>query len=203
MPIPPQQERGRMPESPDAPLILCYDGSEGAKHGIQRAGDLLAPRPALVLTVWEPVLAVGPGLGGMAGTVNFAELDRALAEDGGRIAEEGPELRVTPACRPSRSPSKPRDPSGIRSSRRPTPMTRPPSSWARAVSRSSVPCCSAASLAVSFTTPSAPRWWFTALTTTRRWAVRRPRRLTRSRPAMPNEGVPDHAVLLMRRTRCR
>jgi len=78
-----------MPESHDAPLILCYDGSEGAKHGIQRAGDLLAPRPALVLTVWEPVFAVGPGLGGMAGTVNFAELDRALAEDGGRIAEEG------------------------------------------------------------------------------------------------------------------
>lgn len=89
MSIPPQQERGRMPESSDAPLILCYDGSEGAKRGIQRAGDLLAPRPALVLTVWEPVLAVGPGLGGTASTVNFAELDRAVAEDGGRIAEEG------------------------------------------------------------------------------------------------------------------
>ena len=39
---------------PDAPLILCYDGSEDAKHAIERGGELLAARRALVLTVWLP-----------------------------------------------------------------------------------------------------------------------------------------------------
>jgi nucleotide-binding universal stress UspA family protein len=80
-----------MTETPQAPLILCYDRSEGAKHAIQRAGDLLAPRRALVLAVWLPTAVLGSyaGLGFMEVTVDFAELDRAVAEEGGRTAEEG------------------------------------------------------------------------------------------------------------------
>jgi nucleotide-binding universal stress UspA family protein len=74
---------------PDAPLILCYDGSPDATHGIERASDLLAPRPALVLTVWEPVPVLGPGLDGAAVIVNDLEFDRAAAEAAGRTAEEG------------------------------------------------------------------------------------------------------------------
>jgi nucleotide-binding universal stress UspA family protein len=45
----------------------------------------------LVLTVWEP--AVNPGgyawLGEDTSIINFAELDRAAAEHGGRVADEG------------------------------------------------------------------------------------------------------------------
>ncbi len=80
-----------MSPSPDKPLILCYDGSEDAKHAIQRAGDLLSARPALVLTVWQPTAGLGSFAwsGATASMVNFAELDRAGAEDGGRVAEEG------------------------------------------------------------------------------------------------------------------
>jgi|SRR5215211_931943 len=74
---------------PDAPLVFCYDGSPDATHGIERASDLLAPRPALVLTVWEPAPVLGPGLDGAAILVNDVELDRAAAEAAGRTAEEG------------------------------------------------------------------------------------------------------------------
>jgi nucleotide-binding universal stress UspA family protein len=76
----------------DAPLILCYDGSEDAKHAIQRASELLATRRALVLTVWLPAAVLGPGLGETAVMVNFAELDRAAAEEADRIAEEGVDI---------------------------------------------------------------------------------------------------------------
>jgi nucleotide-binding universal stress UspA family protein len=81
---------------PDAPLILCYDGSEDAKHAIQRGGELLAARRALVLTVWLPTAALGPLLAFTANTVNIAELDRAAAEAGDRVAEEG--ARIARAC---------------------------------------------------------------------------------------------------------
>jgi nucleotide-binding universal stress UspA family protein len=78
-----------MPVPHDSPLILCYDGSEPARHAIQRAADLLGPRSALVLTVWLPTAILGPGLGGIANAINFVEIDRAAAEEGCGIAEEG------------------------------------------------------------------------------------------------------------------
>jgi nucleotide-binding universal stress UspA family protein len=75
----------------DGPLLICYDGSKDAKDAIRSAARLLGKRHALALTVWEP--AVEPGgvawLGESTTVVNFAELDRAAAEHGGRIAEEG------------------------------------------------------------------------------------------------------------------
>ena len=76
---------------PDGPLLLCYDQSEDARHAIKSAGTLLASTHALVLTVWQPMA----GMGGIAwteappGLVNLVELDRAAAEDGGRIASDG------------------------------------------------------------------------------------------------------------------
>jgi nucleotide-binding universal stress UspA family protein len=73
----------------DGPLILCYDGSEDAKHAIERAAELLAARRALVLSVWRPAATLGAGLGDTGAMVNFAELDRATAEEGDRIAAEG------------------------------------------------------------------------------------------------------------------
>ena len=119
---------------PDAPLILCYDGSEDAKHAIQRGGELLAARRALVLTVWLPTAALGPLLAFTANTVNIAELDRAAAEAGDRIAEEG--ARIARACGLEGEPVavKARGPSGTRSSKRLTAVTPQRSSWVRAAS---------------------------------------------------------------------
>ena len=75
--------------SADGPLLLCYDGSEDAAYAIQRAGALLPGRPALVVHVWRR--AVGMDSLGYAGeTASMVdELDRAAAEQGGRVADEG------------------------------------------------------------------------------------------------------------------
>jgi nucleotide-binding universal stress UspA family protein len=43
-----------------APVLLCFDGSEDARAAIAKAGALLAHRPAVVLTVWEPVASWAP-----------------------------------------------------------------------------------------------------------------------------------------------
>jgi nucleotide-binding universal stress UspA family protein len=47
---------------PDAghPVLLCFDGSDDAAAAIAQAAELLAPRPAVVLTVWEPVATWEP-----------------------------------------------------------------------------------------------------------------------------------------------
>jgi nucleotide-binding universal stress UspA family protein len=37
------------------PVLLCFDGSDDAAAAIAKAGELLAPRTAVLLTVWEPV----------------------------------------------------------------------------------------------------------------------------------------------------
>lgn len=75
------------------PLMLCYDGSEDAKHAVRRAGELFAGGSALVLTVWQSTTVMG-GLawGGMAPMIDYAELDRASAEAAARRAQEGLEI---------------------------------------------------------------------------------------------------------------
>ena len=44
---------------PSAVVLLCFDGSDDAGAAIARAGEVLAARAAVVLTVWEPVAFVG------------------------------------------------------------------------------------------------------------------------------------------------
>ena len=75
----------------EGPLLICYDGSEDAKYAIERAG-LLARRCACA---GRDGMAAVAGLGKLrlsgaaASMVDFVGLDRAAAEDGGRIANEG------------------------------------------------------------------------------------------------------------------
>jgi nucleotide-binding universal stress UspA family protein len=75
----------------NGPLILCYDGSPGARDAIEHAGGLFTGRRALVVTAWRSVAVPGSlGMGGEAvPMVNFVELDRAAADHGGRLADEG------------------------------------------------------------------------------------------------------------------
>jgi nucleotide-binding universal stress UspA family protein len=75
----------------DGPLLLCYDGSEDAGYAIRRAGDLFTGRRALVLTVWQPTAALGSSVwsGATDQMADFFALDRAAAEHGGRVADEG------------------------------------------------------------------------------------------------------------------
>ena len=80
-----------MTTGPNGPLLICYDGSEDARYAIERAGDLLRHKRALVLTVWQPIARLGSfaWAGATTSLVDFVELDRAAAEDAGRVANEG------------------------------------------------------------------------------------------------------------------
>lgn len=42
------------------PVLLAYDGSKGAGAAIARAGRMLAPRDAVVITAWEPAASWVP-----------------------------------------------------------------------------------------------------------------------------------------------
>lgn len=37
------------------PVLLCFDGSSDAEAAIRQAAELFADRPAVVLTIWEPM----------------------------------------------------------------------------------------------------------------------------------------------------
>jgi nucleotide-binding universal stress UspA family protein len=74
---------------PDKPLLLCYDGSENAKHAIREAATLLAPRPAIVLSVWQDAAAI-PSLAWAGAALPDIEPVLAAAREGAeRMAEEG------------------------------------------------------------------------------------------------------------------
>jgi nucleotide-binding universal stress UspA family protein len=77
-----------------SPVLIAYDGSEHAKHAIRSAAGLLAVKDALVVTVWRPTSDVGAFAWYGAGPdmVNLPELDRAGAEAGGHVAEEGAQI---------------------------------------------------------------------------------------------------------------
>ena len=74
----------------DGPLLLCFDGSERAASAIERAGVLFAGRDALVLTVWQPTSLGSLAWSGVtASMVEFFRVDRAGAEVGRHVADEG------------------------------------------------------------------------------------------------------------------
>jgi nucleotide-binding universal stress UspA family protein len=74
------------------PALLCYDGSDEARHAIEVAGGLLKGGPAVVLTVWEPyspslLAPVGSAIGVASGLAKqFDEASVALAR---KTADEG------------------------------------------------------------------------------------------------------------------
>ena len=118
----------------DGPLLLCYDGSEDAKHAIEHAGRLLGGRDALVVTVWHP----SPH---WAASHSRAR-PTACSTSSKSIAPPPTSVGVSPATAsasrnrqaftPSRSPSRRPDRCGRRSLRSPTATTPPRSSWAPA-----------------------------------------------------------------------
>ena len=89
------------------PVVLCFDGSEDARRAIEQAGRLLAPRPAVVLTVWEAARdltvldPVGDAVGRLSGI--YAELDeaglrrRATWRSAGRSSPATPDSSRAPA----------------------------------------------------------------------------------------------------------
>jgi nucleotide-binding universal stress UspA family protein len=72
------------------PILLCYDGSDGARHAIDTAAALFPGREAIVLHTWRPVGGIGAAYAIVPVAVyDEAELHRSaleLAEEGAAIA---------------------------------------------------------------------------------------------------------------------
>lgn len=75
----------------DGPVLLCYDGSDSAKHAIGEAGDLVRRRRAVVLNVWESWAGGAPGLAGASGAVRTMALglDEIAERQSVRVSQEG------------------------------------------------------------------------------------------------------------------
>ena len=81
---------------PERPILFAYDGSEDARSAITRAGELLSPGPALVVTIWPAAeRLVSTSAGAATYAPIFGEIDelertnaRAAAEQGAALARD-------------------------------------------------------------------------------------------------------------------
>ncbi len=85
------------------PILLCYDGSPGAKRAIETAGAMFPGHAAVVLHVWSPVALIVSRYGGMAtmSTYDDSGLQEAameLATRGARTASDAGLSATAEAC---------------------------------------------------------------------------------------------------------
>ena len=84
---------------PSGPIVIGYDGSPAAEHALREAAQLLGPRPALVVVVWEAgaayEMAEVPSADLVPATIDFrsaVELDQAIQERTQRLAQHGADI---------------------------------------------------------------------------------------------------------------
>src|SRR5919201_270143 len=80
-----------------APIVLCYDGSDEAKHALEQAGEVLGGGPAIVLTSWE-VLSIAVGgypLDEFATGISYSDLDKAAEARAQKLADDGVRLATS------------------------------------------------------------------------------------------------------------
>lgn len=75
----------------DRPILICYDGSDNARRGIEVAADLLGPRRAIVLDV-APYLTGAESVAVTASPLAAAEVEQLNAADATERAKEGADL---------------------------------------------------------------------------------------------------------------
>ena len=82
------------PRHPSAPILVAYDGSENARHAVERAGELFPGRAAIVLHAWEPVelAAIRRGAIGMSATATEQAIDARADDEAAQVAIEGADL---------------------------------------------------------------------------------------------------------------
>ena len=90
-----------MTTAANGPILICYDGSEGAQRAIETATDLFPGRKAIVLHVWSPVALIASTYGGMVSLPSYDdnELQQAalaLSEEGARLARGRPASQPAP-----------------------------------------------------------------------------------------------------------
>jgi nucleotide-binding universal stress UspA family protein len=75
----------------DRPILICYDGSDNARRGIDVAADLLGPRRAIVLDV-APYLTSAESYAVMASPLAANEVEQMNAADARTRAKEGADV---------------------------------------------------------------------------------------------------------------
>jgi nucleotide-binding universal stress UspA family protein len=86
-----------MPPVNGGPALICFDGSDEARHAIERAGPLLRGASAIVLTSWE-VLTIAVGgypIDEFTTGLSFEQLDQTARERAERLAADGAQLART------------------------------------------------------------------------------------------------------------
>lgn len=82
----------------EALALICYDGSEDARHAIQQAGKVLGPGPAVVFTAWETAsLALSLGSATAAPIPDVDAVTGPIQEHAQAIADEGVALATRAA----------------------------------------------------------------------------------------------------------
>ncbi|HEX6458220.1 MAG TPA: universal stress protein [Thermoleophilaceae bacterium] len=78
----------------EAPILICFDGSDEAKHAIEQAGAILAGGRAIVLNTWEllTVPVGGYGLDQFAAGIPVQEVETATRDRAEKLAADGAEL---------------------------------------------------------------------------------------------------------------
>ena len=81
----------------DGPILICFDGSDEARHAIEQAGGILGGGPAIVLNTWEllTVPVGGYGLDQFAIGVPLQPVEDASRERAQKLAADGAELART------------------------------------------------------------------------------------------------------------
>jgi hypothetical protein len=78
---------------PSGPIVFGYDGSPGSERSLRLTAPLVAPKPALVVTVWDPRVGFGvltPSVPPAPIDIRAAlEIDESLNEGAQRMAEQG------------------------------------------------------------------------------------------------------------------
>ncbi len=75
----------------DAPILICYDGSDDARRAIDAAADLLGPRRAVILDMGPPLTAA-ESLAVMAPVAPGAAFEELNEDDARQRARAGAEL---------------------------------------------------------------------------------------------------------------
>lgn len=89
----------------ERPTLIAYDGSDDARHAIERAAELLPGRPVAVLHVWRPMAAARGALLGISRAEaegGRARLNEEAAAESARIAAEGAQLAAAAGLRADR-----------------------------------------------------------------------------------------------------
>ena len=88
--MPAALHNGKINHMTEAPILIGYDGSEGAKHAIDTAAALLGPRRAIVVDI-GPVITAEESLAVVAPFSPAAIFEEENTGDALRAAREGAE----------------------------------------------------------------------------------------------------------------